>query len=87
MGDRLNANGGSEAAITAKPRIGWIKFRECGELLYGRKFSLKTKGRICESCIRFSMLYWSKAWCLRKNEMAVLKRTKKAMMSAMCGEM
>ena len=32
--------------VTARTRIGWIKFRECGELLYGRKFSLKVKKRI-----------------------------------------
>ena len=46
LGDRLNASGGSEAAVTARTRIGWIKFRECGELLHGRKFSLKMKERI-----------------------------------------
>ena len=43
LGDRLNASGGSEAAVIVSTRIGWIKFRECGELLYGRKFSLKKK--------------------------------------------
>ena len=43
LGDRLNASGGSEAAITARTRIGWIKFRKCGELLYGIRFSLKIK--------------------------------------------
>ena len=43
LGDRLNASGGSEAAVTARTRIGWIKLRKCGELLYGRKFSLKMK--------------------------------------------
>ena len=26
LGDRLNASGGSEAAVTARTRIGWIKF-------------------------------------------------------------
>ena len=26
FGDRLNASGGSEAAVTARMRIGWIKF-------------------------------------------------------------
>ena len=46
LGDRLNASGGSEAAVTARTRIGWIKSRECEELLYGRKFSLNMKGRI-----------------------------------------
>ena len=43
LGDKLNSSGGSEAAVTARTRIGWIKFRERGELLYGRKFLLKTK--------------------------------------------
>ena len=41
--DRLNTSGGREAAVTARKRLGWIKFRECGELFYGRKSSLKTK--------------------------------------------
>ena len=59
------------------------KFRECGELLYGRKFSIKMKGWIYHSCER-SMLYWSETWCLMGNEMAIL-RTEKAMMRAMCG--
>ena len=43
-GDRLNASDGSQAVVTVRMRIGWMKFRECGELDYGRKFSLKMKG-------------------------------------------
>ena len=31
------------------------------------------------------MLYGSETWCLRVNEMAILRRTEKAMMRAMCG--
>ena len=31
------------------------------------------------------MQYWSKTRCLRENEIAILRRTKKAMMKAMCG--
>ena len=80
----MNASGGSEAAVTTITRIGWIKFRECGELLYGRKFLLKMKGRIDQSCIKSAMLYGSKTWCLRENEMAILRRIKKAMTRAMC---
>ena len=30
LGDRLNASSGTEAAVTARTRIGWIQFRECG---------------------------------------------------------
>ena len=36
--DRLNASGGCETAVTSKVRIGWMKFRECGVLLRGRRF-------------------------------------------------
>ena len=43
------------------------------------------KGRIYQSCVRSTMLYGSKTWCLRENEMTVLRRTEKAMMRAMCG--
>ena len=75
--DRLNASGRIEAAVTARTRIGWIKFRECEELLYRRKFLLKIKGRIYQSCIRSAMLYGSQAWCLRENEMAILRKLKK----------
>ena len=80
----MNASGGSEAAVTARTKIGWIKFRKCGELLYERKFLLKIKGKIDQSCVRLAMLYGSETWCLKKNEMAIL-RNEKAMMRAMCG--
>ena len=70
--------------MTAKARIGWVKFRECGELLNSKRFSLKMKGMVCQSYV-MAMLYWSERWCLRENEMAVLRRTKRAMVRAMCG--
>ena len=85
FGDRLNAGGGSEAAVTARTRIGWIKFRECEELFYWRKFSSKIKGKIYHSCVRSAMLCGSEMWCLRENEMAILRRTEKAIMRAMYG--
>ena len=59
LGNRLNAGGGSEVAVTARTRIRWIKFRECVELLNGRKFLLQTKGRIYGSCAKLAMLYGS----------------------------
>ena len=60
-------------------RIGWIKFRECSEILKGRRFSLKMKGKVYKSCVRSAMLYGSEAWCLREKEMAILRRTERAM--------
>ena len=32
LGDRVNAAGGCEAAVTARARIGWVKFREGGRV-------------------------------------------------------
>ena len=83
--DRLNAIGGCETAVTARSRIDWIKFRECSEILKGRRFSLKMKGKIYKSCVRSAMLYGSEAWCLREKEMAILRRRERAMIRAMCG--
>ena len=51
----------------------------------GESFLLKVKGRIYQSCVRSAMLYGSETWCLRKNEMTILRRTDKAMMRAMRG--
>ena len=36
--DRLNANGGYETAVMARMKLGWIKFKECGELLLGTRY-------------------------------------------------
>ena len=82
LGYRSNASGGSKSAVTVRTRMGWIKFRECGKLLYGRKLSLKMKGRIYQSCVRSVMLHGSETWCLRENEMVILRRTEKVMMRA-----
>ena len=52
LGDRPNASGGFEAAVTAKTRIERVKFRECGEVLYGKCFSLrlmeKSLSKLCD---------------------------------------
>ena len=57
FGDRLNASGGCEAAVTARVRTGWVRFRECGELLLGNRFSLKMKGKVYRCCVRSAILY------------------------------
>ena len=56
LGGRENAGGGCEAAVTARARIGWVKFRECGELLNSKRFSLKLKGMVYQSRVRLAML-------------------------------
>ena len=57
LGDRLNSSGGCESAVTAKVRIGWVRFRECGELLLGNRFPLRMKGEVYRCCVRSAILY------------------------------
>ena len=56
LGDRVSAGRGCEAALTARTRCGWVKLRECGELLYGR-FPLKLKEAIHTSYVRPAILH------------------------------
>ena len=71
-----------EAAVIARVRISWVRFRECGELLLGNKFPLKMKVEVYRCCVRSALLYGSETWCLKENEKAILRRTERAM----CGQ-
>ena len=72
--------------MTARARIGWVKFRECRELLNSKRFSLKLNGMVYRSGVRSAVIYGSETWCLRENEMTIiLRRTETAMVRVMCG--
>ena len=40
---------------------------------------------VYRSCVRSAMFYGSETWCLREIDMAVLRRTERAMVRSMCG--
>ena len=65
LGDRVSAGGGCEVAVTARIICGWVKSRECGELLYGRRFPLWLKGAVYRRYIWSAMLYGNEALCLK----------------------
>ena len=73
--DSVSAGGGCEAAVTARTICGWVKLRECVELLYGRRFPLRLKWAVYESYVRPAILYGSEAWCLKESKMRILQRT------------
>ena len=56
LGDRVSAGGGCAASVIAGTRCGWVKFRQCGELLGGWRLTLWLKGAICKSCVRPAIL-------------------------------
>ena len=63
--DRVSSVGGNEAAVNTRTRCGWVKLRECDEMIHGR-FPLKHNGAVNRSCVRPALLYGSEAWCLKK---------------------
>ena len=86
LGDRLHASGGCEAAVTVRVRIGWVRIRECVELFLGNRFPLKMKGKVYRCCVRLAILYGREPWCLKENKKAMLRRSERAMLRAMCGQ-
>ena len=59
--DRVIVGGGWETAATARTRYGWVKLRECRELLYVRRFALKLKVAVYKSYVRSTILHESEA--------------------------
>ena len=69
----------------ARTRMGWKKFKMCGEILFQKKilFADERKG-VYRSYERSAMLYGSKTWFLRKNKVAILIKAEKFMVIATC---
>ena len=67
-----HGRGGCESPVTAITRCWWVKFRDCRELLYGRRFPMKLKTAVYGSYVRPAILYGSEAWCLTESEMGIL---------------
>ena len=85
LGDELNAGGGCLSAVTARVRVGWRKFRELSEVLCGKKWSVKMKGKLYKTSVRTAMVYGAETWAMRKVEEGVLLRAERAMVRMMCG--
>jgi len=66
LGDILSVDGDADAAVEARIRIGWNKFRQLVPLLTNRDISLIRRGRLYSSCVRSSMLHGSETWPVRK---------------------
>ena len=57
LGDMLSVDGDADAAVDARTRIGWHKFRHLVPLFTNRDISLIRRGRLYSS-----MLHGSETW-------------------------
>ena len=69
--------------MTARTKCGWL--RECGELLYGERFSLRLKWAVYNIHLGPVIPYGSEACCLKESEIGILSRMERSTVRAMCG--
>ena len=79
LGDMLSVDGDADAAVEARIRIGWNKFRQLVPLLTNKDVSLIMRGRLYSSCVQSSMLP------VRKENVVALQRAEMRMVRWMCG--
>ena len=84
--DLLSVDGDADAAVEARIRIGWNKFRQLVPLLTNKDVSLIMRGRLYSSCVRSSMLHGSETWPVRKENVVALQRAEMRMVRWMCAK-
>ena len=57
MGAKMSVCCRCEAAVTARTRYSWSKFRICGRYMYGMRFPLRLKRTVCKTYVRAAILY------------------------------
>ena len=81
----IGVGGGAEAAVIARIRSGWRKFRELLPLLASRGTSLQLKGKLYAACLRsIMMLYSSETWVIKKEDERRCERNEMRMVRWMC---
>jgi len=85
LDDMLSVEGDADAAVDARIRVGWNKFRQLVPLLTNKDISLIRRGKLCCSCVRSSMLHGSETWPVIKENKMALQRAEMRMVRWMCG--
>ena len=71
----VSAGGGCKVAVTARTRCAWVKLRECGKLLYGKRFKLKLKRVDYKSYVRPEILRACReAWYMNETKIRNLRK-------------
>ena len=84
LGEMLSMDGDADAAVEARIRIGWNKFRQLVPLLTSRDMSLIRRRRLYSSCMQSSMLHGSETWPVRKENEVALQQAEMRMVRWMC---
>jgi len=85
LGGMLGVDGDADAAVEARIRIGWNKFRQLVPLLANKDVSLIVRGRLYSSCVRGGVLHGGETWPVGKESVVALRRAEMRVVGWMCG--
>ena len=80
----ISASGGVEAAVNARIRSVWRKFRELLPPLTSKGTPLRLKGKLYVACVRSVMLYGSETWVIKKEDERMCELNEMRMVRWMC---
>ena len=62
--NRIYSRGGCEAAVTSRTRLGWVKLRDCQDLIF-KKISYENQRKCIQKLCEISNALWKRDMVLR----------------------
>jgi len=75
----------ADAAVEARVRKRWYKFRQLVPLLTNKDVSLQMRGKLYRNCVLGCMLHGSETWSVKKENELTLLQGEMRMIRCMCG--
>ena len=64
----FTSEGGSQADVNNRIRIGWMKWKKVSGVMCDRKMPVKLKDKVYKTIIRPAMTYGSECWAVKKKD-------------------
>ena len=68
LGSLFTSEGGSQADVNNRIRIGWMKWKEVSGVMCDRKMPVELKDKVFKTIIRPAMTYGSECWAVKKKD-------------------
>ena len=68
LGSIFTSEGGSQADVNNRIRIGWMKWNEVSGVMCDRKMPVKLKDKVFKTIIRPALTYGSECWAVKKKD-------------------
>ena len=80
IGSLFTSEGGSQADVNNRIRIGWMKWKEVSGVMCDRKMPVELKDKVFKTIIRPAMTYGSECWAVKKKDESKLNSAEMRML-------